>query len=100
MSSKRKSDVSVDKSKKKVKKDESDGDEFDDENDSMSDASNNGADDPDDKSSEPVQEFLPGSEASEKLVSKALIKKPLKVYVLIQKKSGLKRVNINLTFLE
>ncbi|EEB12098.1 conserved hypothetical protein [Pediculus humanus corporis] len=70
MSSKRKSDVTVDKSKKKVKKDESDGDEFDDENDSMSDASNNGADDPEDKSSDAVQEFLPGSEASEKLKEK------------------------------
>lgn len=71
MSSKRKSDVSLDKSKKKVKKDESDGDEFDDENDSLSDASNNGADDLEDKTAEPVQEFLPGSEASEKLVSTA-----------------------------
>lgn len=85
MSSKRKSDVSLDKSKKKVKKDESDGDDFDDENDSLSDASNNGADDPEDKSSEPVQEFLPGSEASEKLVS-ILWMKQQENNVLIQKK--------------
>lgn len=69
MSSKRKSDTHLDKSKKKLKKEESDGEDFDDENDSLSDASNNGADDLDDKSSEPAQEFLPGSEASEKLVS-------------------------------
>ena len=84
MSSKRKSDVTVDKSKKKVKKDESDGDEFDDENDSMSDASNNGADDPEDKSSDAVQEFLPGSEASEKLVN-ILLNKQILNYVFIQK---------------
>lgn len=69
MSSKRKSDIPSEKTKKKLKKRESDGEDFDDENDSLSDASNNGADDLDDKSSEPAQEFIPGSEASEKLVS-------------------------------
>ncbi|KAL0277372.1 UNVERIFIED_CONTAM: hypothetical protein PYX00_004688 [Menopon gallinae] len=72
MSSKRKSDITSDKSKKKPKKEESDGEDFDDENDSLSDASNNGADDLDDKSSEPAQEFLPGSEASEKLKEKTI----------------------------
>lgn len=72
MSSKRKSDVGEGRGKKKSKKEESEPEDFDDENDSMSDASNK-QDEADDKSDEPAQEFLPNSEASEKLVSNIFI---------------------------
>lgn len=68
MSSKRKSDVGEGRGKKRPKKEESEPEDFDDENDSLSDASNK-QDEAEDKSDEPAQEFLPNSEASEKLVS-------------------------------